>query len=62
MNFINRVSANGSNNRRIVLFAEEVLLNLQEAKTEVVVVEDVDQIDHNVIEGGKKANIELLPM
>ena len=54
MNFINRVLANGSNNKKIVLFAEEDLLNLQEAITEVVVVEDVGHIDHKMkIEGGK---------
>ena len=45
MNFTNPVLANGSNNRKIVQYAEEVLLNLQEAKIEVVVVEDVDHTD-----------------
>ena len=59
MNFINLVSANGSNNRKIVQFAEEVLLNLQEAKTEVVVVEAVGHIDNKMIEGGKKAGTKL---
>ena len=62
MNFINLVSANGSNNRKIVQFAEEVLLNLQEAITEVVVVEDVGHIDHKLIKGGNNAGAKLLPM